>query len=93
MKLIQINTPHSSYFKEFNNRICTIVGICKSLTSNRDLIVVSHSRRLLWDRSGVYSKTAILQNPDFKMITNDFEHGVVLSRADFCKIDYRIRIS
>lgn len=77
MNLVQINTQ-DLFFKEINNRICTVVG---------------HSRFLLWDRSGSHSKASLLSNPEFKLITNDFEYGAIFPKTYFHKIDYRIWIS
>ena len=80
-------------FKEINNRICTVVGTYKHPRLNDDCTVVGHSRFLLWGRSGSYSKASLLLNPDFKLITNDFEYGAILPKTYFHKIDYRIWIS
>ena len=92
MNPVQINTQ-DLFFKEINNRICTVVGTYKHSRFNKDCIVVGHSRFLLWDRSGSHSKASLLSNPEFKLITNDFEYGAIFPKTYFHKIDYRIWIS
>lgn len=42
MNLVQINTQ-DLFFKEINNRICTVVGTYKHSRLNKDCIVVGHS--------------------------------------------------
>lgn len=70
-----------------------IVGTYKHSRLNKDCIVVGHSRFLLWGRSGSHSKASLLSNPEFKLITNDFEYGAIFPKTYFHKIDYRIWIS
>lgn len=41
MNLVQINTQ-DLFFKEINNRICTVVGTYKHSRLNKDCIVVGH---------------------------------------------------